>query len=186
MLFVILVCPLNTAPECCDFSTCVFKCVCILAFVNGMLCVSAVGRLGNVFWESYPRPCSFVWLSPSLCSSKRAGWGVHQHVQGVQGGGQKVRDQVTICRVRVRRAQEQTGGGLLSLHHSRTQQRQNLWRLPPTEGGGVTGAKYACTLMLGRWVCSEKKGKISVNGSDKHLKSCTRQCHTSVFAIICQ
>lgn len=45
----------------------------------------------------------------------------------------------------------------LSLHHSRTQQRQNLWRLPPTEGGGVTGAKYACTLMLGRWVCGRKQ-----------------------------
>lgn len=54
---------------------------------------------------------------------------------------------------RVERLQEERG--CLSLHHSRMQQRQNLWRLPPTEGGGVTGAKYACTLMLGRWVWGE-------------------------------
>lgn len=119
-------------------------CVCLLC----MYCVCVLGRIENVFGRRYPRPCSIVWLSPSLCSSK--GGGHTSMLEGTAGQGVKWRG----CGERVRGTGGRKGRGLLSLHHSRTQQRQNLWRLPPTEGGGVTGAKYACTLMLGRWVLS--------------------------------
>lgn len=74
------------------------------------------------------------------------------------------------------------GRGSLSLHHSRTQQRQNLWRLPPTEGGGVTGAKYACTLMLGRWVCRSKQTTCDKAwGSYKSLKTGGEFTHSCDF-----
>ena len=39
---------------------------------------------------------------------------------------------------------------LFSLHRI-TQHLQYRLVVPPTEGGGVTGAKYACTRMLGKW-----------------------------------
>lgn len=162
-LFVILVCLLITDQECSDIllrvDLCICTRVCITACVNAR-CVCVLWReSGMFFWESYPRPCSVIWLSPSLCSAK--GEGTHQHVLYDRGpvGGQQVRGQVMGCEERVRGTRGQEREGLLSLHHSRTQQRQNLWRLPPTEGGGVTGAKYACTLMLGRWVCEEKRSK---------------------------
>lgn len=81
----------------------------------------------------------------------------HQHVlwaRGTHGGHSRLGVKLQA----MESVQRTWGGrGSLSLHHSRTQQRQNLWRLPPTEGGGVTGAKYACTLMLGRWVCRRKR-----------------------------
>ena len=41
-------------------------------------------------------------------------------------------------------------------NHRMVQHRQNLWRVPPWEGGGVTGAKYAWTLMLGSWLLNRR------------------------------
>ena len=41
-------------------------------------------------------------------------------------------------------------------HFYTTQQRHILCRPPPTLGGGVTGAKYSCTLSSGRWACKQK------------------------------
>lgn len=40
-------------------------------------------------------------------------------------------------------------------NHRMTQQRQYRCRDAPALGGGVTGAKYACTLIFGRCVCKE-------------------------------
>lgn len=133
-------------------------CVCTSESQLCMNCVCVWGEIGECFLgESYPRSWRVFWLSPSLCSSK--GWwgggGGHTSTYSMTGcqeedsrSGVKWRAAGTVFEG------EGRGGGMLSLHHSRTQQRQNLWRLPPTEGGGVTGAKYACTLMLGRWVLS--------------------------------
>lgn len=40
-----------------------------------------------------------------------------------------------------------------------SQHRQYLGRAPDVVGGGSTGAKYACTLIFGRWFCEMKKQK---------------------------
>lgn len=38
-----------------------------------------------------------------------------------------------------------------------SQHRQYRGRVPPVMGGGVAGAKYACTLMFGKWFCKSKR-----------------------------
>lgn len=72
-LSVILVCPLNAGQECSDILLRINLCVSAyqLVCLSMCVCVCVVGRFGNVLGESYPRPCSVVWLSPSLCSSKK-------------------------------------------------------------------------------------------------------------------
>lgn len=118
-----------------------------------MYCTSGGEMWECVFWEYVL--CS---PSPSLWSSKRCRAPAYTLFRGDSSGPQQVGSQITgygECTKNTGRR-----GGSLSLHHSRTQQRQNLWRLPPTEGGGVTGAKYACTLMLGRWVCRGKRTHV--------------------------
>lgn len=109
--------------------------------------VWVVERCGNGFFGNM-----LCVLCLPLWSSKRYETPACNLCQEDLWGPQQVESQITES------VQRRSGWrGSLSLHHSRTQQRQNLWRLPPTEGGGVTGAKYACTLMLGRWVCRRKQ-----------------------------
>lgn len=46
----------------------------------------------------------------------------------------------------------------LALHCQRMMQQRHRRCPPPcTEGGGVTGAKYACTLISGSWACGIKR-----------------------------
>lgn len=123
-----------------------------------MSCPCAVERFGNVFWGKVTQDRVACFGSLPLSAAPK-GKG-HTPARTLwQGAGRETAGQGSSDGLRGACTRD-TGrgeGGLLSLHHSRTQQRQNLWRLPPTEGGGVTGAKYACTLMLGRWVCGEER-----------------------------
>lgn len=47
-------------------------------------------------------------------------------------------------------------------NHRITQHRQYRCRDAPALGGGVTGAKYACTLMFGRCVCKSQRENSNV------------------------
>lgn len=121
--------------------------------------------LGTSLGRFFPDPV-VVGLSPSLCGTNQG-----DTPACIPGG------RIGPGRARLGGGADVglRGVGAQSSHHSRIQQRQNLWRLPPTEGGGVTGAKYACTLMLGRWVWREEKEiktsvgvRVYTNASKKH------------------
>ena len=47
--------------------------------------------------------------------------------------------------------------------HRMTQHLQYRLVVPPTEGGGVTGAKYACTRMLGKWFRKRRIPALVIN-----------------------
>jgi len=58
-----------------------------------------------------------------------------------------------------------------------TQQRQYRGRPPVTEDGGVAGAKYACTLSLGRRACNKPRPiNAQLHATVLQLSQCESAC----------